>query len=188
MKLTIALAFLGAALHAQQLDLSSLDKLSPKASAKAEVALDAEKLRLASKFLSSDKEGDQKAKELVAAMKGIFVRTYEFEKPGEFTDADLEAVRRQLKTPGWSQLVSVKDKNESAEVYFFSQNNQYGGLAVIASEPKELVVVNIVGPVDIANLARLAGSLGIPEIKGLSGGGARSTAPPKPKDDDDDEN
>jgi hypothetical protein len=38
------------------------------------------------------------------------------------------------------------------------------GLAVLASDVKELAVVNIVGPVDLDKLAKLEGQFGIPEL------------------------
>jgi hypothetical protein len=38
------------------------------------------------------------------------------------------------------------------------------GLAVLSAEPKELTVVNIVGPVDLEKLAKLEGNLGIPDL------------------------
>jgi hypothetical protein len=170
----------------QQLDLSSLDRLEGKAKEKARVSLDTNALRMASKFLSADDAGEQQTKDLVGNLRGIFVRTYEFAAPGEYTRADLDAVRDQLRAPGWSKIIDVQDSNDSAEIYFFSQNNQYGGLAVIAAEPREVAVVNIVGPIDINALAKLSGSLGIPAVHVKALGG-KSKDKEKDKRDDDNE-
>ena len=41
---------------------------------------------------------------------------------------------------------------------------QINGLTVLSIEPKELTVVNVVGPVDLEKLASLEGNLGIPEL------------------------
>ena len=38
------------------------------------------------------------------------------------------------------------------------------GLAVIASEPREFTIVNIVGSIDIDKLAKLEGQFGIPRV------------------------
>ena len=45
-----------------------------------------------------------------------------------------------------------------------SNNNEITGLAVLSIEPKELTVVNIIGPVDIAKLATLEDQFGIPDL------------------------
>jgi hypothetical protein len=38
-------------------------------------------------------------------------------------------------------------------------------MAVLISEPKHLIVVNVVGSIDLDKLKRLEGSLGIPRIR-----------------------
>ncbi len=45
---------------------------------------------------------------------------------------------------------------------------QISGLAVLATELKEITVINIVGPVDLEKLTQLEGEFGIPEL-GLEG-------------------
>jgi hypothetical protein len=189
-KTVILAAVAAASILGQRLDLSSLDRFAAKASETANVELDAEKLGLVSKFLSADSAQDQKTKDLVSNLKGVFVRTFEFEQPGAYALTDLDPIRQQLQAPGWQKIVEVKEKTESAEVYFFSENKQLGGIAVIAAEPKEIAVVNIVGPIDINALGGLSGTLGIPAS--VLGGkattrGAESKPEPKPeskKDDD----
>jgi len=39
-----------------------------------------------------------------------------------------------------------------------------GGLAVIATDDRELTVVNLVGPVNLDKLAKLEGQFGVPEL------------------------
>jgi hypothetical protein len=38
------------------------------------------------------------------------------------------------------------------------------GLALLAADPKELTIVNIIGPVDLEKLSELEGQFGIPEL------------------------
>ena len=45
------------------------------------------------------------------------------------------------------------------------KGSEVGGLTILAFGPKELAVVNIVGPVDLAKLSKLEGSFGIPELE-----------------------
>ncbi len=49
-------------------------------------------------------------------------------------------------------------------MYVRNENKKVTGVAIIAAEPKELTVVNIVGPVDLDSIAELSGHLGIPKI------------------------
>jgi hypothetical protein len=180
-----------AAACAQQLDLSSLDKLASKASESSAITLDAAKLGFASQFLSGDDPSQAKAKELVKGLKGIFVRTFEFDKTNQFTPADFEPVRKQLNAPGWSNIVSVKERNESTEVWLFSQNDRLGAIAILAIEPDEVAVVNIVGPIDINALTALSGSFGIPRFDTRWFGEEKkrkpqAETPKREKDDDED--
>jgi hypothetical protein len=176
---------------AQQLDLTSLDKLASKASESNTITLDGAKLGFASQFLSGDDPSQAKARDLVKGLKGIFVRTFEFDRDNQFTQSDFEPVRKQLNAPGWSNIVSVKERNESAEVWLFSQNDQLGGIAILAIEPNEIAVVNIVGPIDINTLAALSGSFGIPRFEPRWLGEQKKRKPqaehPKKEKDDDEE-
>jgi hypothetical protein len=181
MKWLIALAFAIAA-PAQQVDLSILDKLSAKAKSAVNVSLDEEKLKFASAFLSSDDPNQSAAKNLVGGLKGVNVRVFEFDQPGAFTMADLEGIRSQLRGTGWSKIVEARDGDESAEVYFFSKDKVMSGITVIASEKRELAVVNIVGPIDMKTLGSLAGKFGIPkDLPGVPGSAPTPPAAKKPK-------
>ena len=62
-------------------------------------------------------------------------------------------------------MVGVKSADgETDEIYLRSQNGKLTGVAIIAAEPKELTVVNIVGPVDLDSLAELGGHFHIPKM------------------------
>jgi len=93
----------------------------------------------------------------------VYVKTFEFNAPGQYTDADVESIRSQLKAPGWSRIVSVRDNGELTEIYTWSDGKTPGGLAIITAEAQELTVVNLVGRVNIAQLGALQGQLGLPK-------------------------
>ncbi len=150
----------------------SFDKLAAKAKESTELTLDSNMLQLAGKFLSST--GDEaKAKKLAAGLKGIYIRSFEFDKEGEYDASDVEAVRTQLKAPEWSRVVSSRSKNgELSEVYFkTSGGNEAGGLVVIDSEPKELTIVSITGSITPEDLTILGGQFGIPNVDVSKGKG-----------------
>jgi len=154
------------AAYGQALDLKNLEKLAAKASDVTDVTLDGSLLKFAAKFLSNDDPDQAKVKKLVAEIKGIYVRTYEFESEGEYSESDLAAIRSQLRTPGWSRIVGVHSKkdHDNAEIYLNKGGAEPGGLAIVCANPKELVVVNIVGKIDLDELSELGGNLGVPKL------------------------
>ncbi|HSD45203.1 MAG TPA: DUF4252 domain-containing protein [Pyrinomonadaceae bacterium] len=148
-----------------RLQLSSLDHLAAKASNTVDVNIDERLVRLASKVFSDNDAEEREIKKVIAGVKGIYVKVFEFENEGQYTSADLDTIRTQLRAPGWTRLVNVASKKEgNLEVYLLMNGDTVGGLAVLASDVKELAVVNIVGPVDLEKLAKLEGQLGIPEL------------------------
>jgi hypothetical protein len=54
------------------------------------------------------------------------------------------------------------------------------GLVFVAIEPKQIVLVNLVGSVDLEKLRRLEGNLGIPEVN-IGGGQSKQTKTPARK-------
>jgi hypothetical protein len=156
----------GAVAYGQALDLSKLDKLAAKASDVTDVTLDGSLLRLAAKFLSADDPNQAKVKKLVAELKGVYVKTYDFDQEGEYSESDLASIRSQLRSPGWSRIVGVQSKKDrdNTEIYLKSGGTEPGGLAIVCTNPKQLVVVNIVGKIDLDELSELGGNFGVPKI------------------------
>ena len=151
--------------YAQALDLKHLDRLADKATQKVEVTLDGSLLKVASKFLSADDPDEARIKKLVAELKGIYVKTFQFEKEGEYSEADISSIRKQLDS-GWSRIVTVQSKKdgENAEIYL-KTGSADGGLAILCAGAKELTVVNIVGKIDLDELSELGGNMGVPKIE-----------------------
>jgi len=52
-------------------------------------------------------------KELLSTLKGVYVKGVEFDKEGEYTEADLESIRAQLRAPGWDRIVGVRSRSLS---------------------------------------------------------------------------
>lgn len=157
-----------------RLQLDHLDRLGSQASESVNISIDPAMLKLASGFLKGD--GDEAAvKELLNGLKGIYVKVFEFDRENVYTPEDLNAVRRQLASPGWSRLVTVDSKRdrELVEVYSWREGNESGGLAILVAEPMELTVVNIVGPMDLTKLGALQGQFGIPRLPPDAGSSGR---------------
>jgi len=153
---------------AQELKLPpGLDKLADKATETVDVTMDQSLLQLASKFLSDKDPDEARAKKLVAGLKGVYVRSFQFEHPGEYDQSDLTMLRAQLKPPVWQRIVGVRSKKdgENAEVFLASDGNSVTGLAVICADPKELTIVHIIGQIKPEDLRDLGGNFGIPKFE-----------------------
>jgi Domain of unknown function (DUF4252) len=162
----IALLLLAGSLPAQQVRWN-FDKLAARASDSTDVSLDGAVLQLAGKFLSDDNKDQAKVKKLVGGLKGIYIRTFEFKKPGEYTAADVEPFRAPLRPPDWQRIVGThsNEDGETVEVYIKNDSKGIGGLVIIATEPKELTLVNIVGAVDLDSLSELGKHFDFPQVE-----------------------
>src|SRR3979409_2422141 len=135
----------GAMAQNPRIQTSQLDALAAKASQTVDVNLDERLMQLTARFLSSKDSDEAKIKDLINGLKGIYVKSFEFETEGQYSEADLEGIRSQLHNPAWNKIVNVSSKKEgSVEVYLMQVGNQITGLAVLAIDPKEVTVVNIV--------------------------------------------
>jgi hypothetical protein len=148
-----------------QLRLDFLSRLAAQAEEVVDVTVDPMLLRLASAFMSKQDADDAAMKELIAGLKGIYVKSFEFDREGVYTDADVAALRGQLKEP-WARMVNVQSKRdgEIVEVYAWNQGAQPGGLALLIAAPRALTIVNVVGSIDLAKLEALQGQFGIPRL------------------------
>jgi hypothetical protein len=143
----------------QNFDFKSLDKLGANATGSTNITLEGDTLKLATSFLGDDKS-------VFRNLTGVYVRSFEFDKPGQFKESDLAPLRAYLKTLQWSKIVDTKDANETSEIYLQPlPNNRLGGLAIVSAEPKEVTVVFISGALNMSDIGKLSGNLGIPDIQ-----------------------
>jgi hypothetical protein len=145
----------------------NLDALADKADNAVTVTMDKSMLRLAGKFLNGKEDDEADIRKLIDGLDSVYVRTFEFKHEGEYSMADVEGVRSQLHSPAWGRLVGVRSKSgENVDVYFKNgSNGTLGGIVVIAAEPRELTIVNIIGTLDPEKLANLSGEFGIPRFE-----------------------
>src|SRR5215813_1228186 len=88
-----------------KLKMGHLEKLAAKASEVADVTLDGPLLQLASKFLSSEEADEEGVQALIKGLKGVYVKSFEFDQEGAYSKNDLDAVCEQLRIPGWTRMV-----------------------------------------------------------------------------------
>lgn len=138
--------------------------LEDRAEDVVDITLDASMLRLAAKFLGGNDPDEREIREIITGLQGIYVRSYEFAKEGEYDRAMIDKVKSQL-GPTWKPLVTVRSKTkENVNIMADMRGDKINGLIIIATEPREFTIVNIVGNIDIDRLSRLEGDFGIPKI------------------------
>jgi hypothetical protein len=138
--------------------------LADRADEVVDITLDASMLRMAAKFFSGKGADERALRDMVSGLEGIYVRSYEFAKEGEYDRNLVDVIKKQL-GPSWKPLVTVRSKKkENVNIYANMRGESITGLVIISAEPREFTVVNINGPIDIDRLAALEGQFGIPEI------------------------
>lgn len=176
--LLFAAAALSLTLSAQTLDLTHLDRLSSKTDHVVNISLDEGLIRLAGAFLKGGGKEVEEVRNILPGIRGINVRSYEFDSDNLYSKADVDRIEQQLK--GWSTVVEVREgkKQEVTRIMIKPGNREVGGLVVLSAAPRSLTIVNIAGTLSAAQLEKLGGHLGIPEIDinkkpGSSEGGKR---------------
>lgn len=159
-----------------QLQLPEFASLANKASDVVSVTLDPRLLGMACRFLSSDDPEQAQVKKLCTGLRGIFVRHFTFDADFAYPKSEIDALRRQLNAPGWSPMVNVRSNKEKSnvDVYVLIDGDKAQGLSIIASQPREFTIVNIVGSIDLEQLHELR-NFGVPDLD------IEKSPPPAPK-------
>jgi hypothetical protein len=162
-KMALACLLMPAFACAQEakLKLPEFNSLAAKATESVNISLSPWLLRMAGAFID-EKDADSAAtKHLLAGIKSIEIRSYQFAADFVYSAADIEGVRSQLAKPGWNQLMQVhhREKNEDVDMYVMIENNVTKGFALIASQPREFTIINIVGSISVDDLPKLESHL-----------------------------
>ena len=149
-----------------RIQMNQFERLFPKAVETIDVNIDQSLIRLAAKFLKTDKQDEAAVREVLNMVQGVYVRGVEFENDNEFTPEDLQVLRQQLNTPGWSRIVGIRSKHagENVEVFLMHDSDLIKGIGVLIHAPKKLMIVNVVGPLDPEKISQLVGRFGIPKL------------------------
>jgi Domain of unknown function (DUF4252) len=158
-----ALAF---AAPTARLNIPDFSALSKKATESVSITLDPNLLAMAARFLDSKDPEEAQTIDVIKGLQGIYIRSFTFDADDAYRSSDIDAIRAQLAAPGWSRLVETRSRKSHADVdiYLMVEKNQAIGLAVIASEPRQFTIVNIVGAIDLDKLHKLEGQLGVPKL------------------------
>ena len=137
--------------------------LADKADEIVDITLDSQMIRLAAKFLGNEAD-EREIKEMLSGLSGIYVRSFSFSKEGEYDRGMIDRLKSQLGA-NWKPLVTVRSRTrDNVNIMADVRGDRINGLVIIAAEPREFTVVNIVGDIDLDRLSKLEGEFGIPRI------------------------
>ena len=111
MKMTwILIAAAMPALAQQTFDFKSLDKIGANATESTNITLEGDTLKLATSIFGGD-TGPLKN------LTGVYVRTFEFDKTGQYKDSDLAPLRAYVASLKWNKIIDTKEADERSEIY-----------------------------------------------------------------------
>jgi hypothetical protein len=163
-----------------------LGNLASKAQESVNISIDRTTVDWAMQALKPEGGDTEKVRELMKELEGITVQALEFGNDKAPTVEELigaaRSVMQALDGPQWKPIINITEKNgQSTELVRVSlwkdPAGKIGGLALLAIEPGEIVLVNLVGNVRLDQLNALAKALGHPGMFGRLGG----SASPQPK-------
>ncbi len=162
--LVLGAAAVAAAQDSPQLLPPAMEKeLAARASDVTEVTLGKNMLGFAAKFMNGKDEDDAATRKLIEGLQGIYVRSYEFDKDGEYSTEQIEQLRKTFETSEWSPIVHEHERksHESTDVMVKLVNGENHGMFVLEAEPRELTIVLILGPIKMEDLGKLKGLGGL---------------------------
>ncbi|HEV2285964.1 MAG TPA: DUF4252 domain-containing protein [Steroidobacteraceae bacterium] len=169
----LTLPLLATAQGPQPLHLPSFPDLKEHATESVDITLGWMPLHLMGWFLDDGDPDTAQMKQTLKGLKSVQIRSYQFNSDYAYPQADIDRVRAQLAAPGWSPLVQVRKRGasegqdkENVDIYVALEDKKVRGLVIIACEPRELTIVNIVGSLDLEQIAGLRKSF-VPPGKGL---------------------
>jgi hypothetical protein len=174
------MAFCLTALAAQELDLSFLKGLEAKAAESTDIDLGPEQLKLIMGFAD---DGNSELKNIAKTIQRVQVKTFEFDKEGMYSLADMENLRQKVRTADYAPLISHKERKGFTEIMIRKGPKGANGFIVLVAEPREVTVINIVGEIDLNSLSKLSGKFGIPDMK-IENKGKPGTAGKKEKEEE----
>lgn len=162
--IALALPVLAAA-QGPQLELPSFTHLQKNATEVVDITIGSLPLGLASLFMDENDPESAEMKAVLKGLKSVRVRSYQFDSDYEYPKAEVDTVRSQLSGHGWTQLVQVRNnkQGEHVDVFVNLDNDKMMGFTMVASEPREFTIINIIGSIDMQQIARLQKKFNLPD-------------------------
>lgn len=124
-----------------------------------EVNLDKNMLAMAAR--SGGESKNNSLGNMAGKMDFVYVREYEYPRPGLYQMSDLEIFRQRLSNSSWSHMVKERGEKENTDVWVKTdREGVYTEMVVIDAEPTDLTFVHLKGQMSMKDLAKAGGSFG----------------------------
>lgn len=124
-------------------------------------------LEQAKKLLGLRKNVTGSVRSFVNGLTAVYRRTYRFRGGGAKRE-DVDRVHERLAEDGWVPLIETENRRrpDALAVYSYSAaDGQVAGMTLVTSEPKEVTVLKILGPVDFEALSAIGSGMGLPVMR-----------------------
>ncbi|MEX0618402.1 MAG: DUF4252 domain-containing protein [Pseudohongiellaceae bacterium] len=152
--------------HPGYVDFSSLAAITG-AEPNVEVSLKEPLLNLITNIIRNQ---DAQAAGFISKLLRVEVRVFENSSMDrDRVAASMAEIATDLDAQQWERVVRVRDDEEHVDVYFrlSSDASLIHGIAVMVAEPREAVIINIVGDISPDDIAALAARFEIDELSEL---------------------
>jgi hypothetical protein len=150
-----------------ELVLPDFRGLEARASDSVNISIDPWLLNLMGVVMNGSDADAADTRRIMKGIKSIQIRSFEFDKEFAYPAAEIEGVRRQFQAPGWNRLLQTHNaaNSEKVDIYLLSEDQQPRGFALVCSEPKSFTIINIVGSVNVQDLAKLQSRLDLSRLR-----------------------
>ncbi|HUL45973.1 MAG TPA: DUF4252 domain-containing protein [Steroidobacteraceae bacterium] len=145
-----------------QLKLPSFADLKEHATESVDLKLGWMPLHLVGWLIDDGDPDSAEVRKTLQGLKSVQIRSFQFSADYSYPQAEIDQLRAQLSSPGWSQLAQVRQRGdetgknrENVDIYVAVEDKKLKGLVIIACQPREFTVVNITGTIDPEQIAGL---------------------------------
>ena len=161
------------------IDFSSLDLFDgPEPETAIEVYLKDPLLKLVA---AATRFEDQELADMLEALYLIRVNVYHKaeDQDTSYNYENIAARLSALTLPDWERVVQVREPDQRVQFYVRTEDETIVGLLVLVGNPDEFVCINIVGPLDLAQVGRIGRKFDIEPLDSIDFGAATPKAPRK---------
>ena len=161
------------------IDFSSLDLFDgPEPETAIEVYLKDPLLKLVA---AATRFEDQELADMLEALYLIRVNVYHKaeDQDTSYNYENIAARLSALTLPDWERVVQVREPDQRVQFYVRTEDETIVGLLVLVGNPDEFVCINIVGPLDLAQVGRIGRKFDIEPLDSIDFGATTPKAAQK---------
>lgn len=149
------------AAESARLKIPEFSHLKAKAVESVDITVGPFGLWLGALFAPKRTDDGTEVRKIIRDLDAVYIRSYKFRADDVYSSEDVEGVREQLQREDWKPLVEVRSSDsEDVDIFVAVEGDKPTGFAVIASGPRELTIINVVGTIDPQHIGRLQATLG----------------------------